>query len=437
MPARLRHAGWQLPALRFQNVIMNAIDIADLIHPVLTAQQKAAVEAAEAHPAPLDETAVLLAARRATGLSDFGEEDFRPRLRLWLECTRDDEDLTELGRGIIYGLAVNYAINRLRVEDMVKRHPEILRIEIDRPIIVAGLPRGGTTHLQNFLSSDPRLRNLPMWEATCPVPGPEDAASAADPNPRRSRALAAWAQFDSMLPYAKNIHEMSPDYVSEDIELQCIDFGSYYLEWRIHAPRWRDYYLSMDHRPVYRYMKKALQVLTFLHGPNRWVLKCPQHMEQLPAIFDVFPDATVALMHRDPVASIQSALVGVCYISRITRKRIQAAQIADYWIDRYQRLLRACVRDRARVPDAQVVDVYFERLMAEPIGVVEEIYRKAQLPLTKEVRQVMDRFLEANPRGKHGQIVYQLERDFGVTAASVRHEFDFYYRRFPVTVEVL
>lgn len=416
---------------------MNAIDIADLIHPVLTAQQMAAVEAAKAHPAPLDEAAVLQAARQATGLSDFGADDFRPRLRLWLECTRQDEDLTELGRGIIYGLAVNYASNRLRIEDMVKRHPEIMRIEIDRPIIVAGLPRGGTTHLQNFLSADPRLRELPMWEATCPVPGPEDMPSPADPNPRRSRALAVWAQFDSMLPYTKNIHEMSPDYVSEDIELQCLDFGSYYLEWRIHAPRWRDHYLSMDHTSVYRYTKKALQVLTFLRGPNRWVLKCPQHMEQLVSLFDVFPDATVALMHRDPVASIQSALVGVCYISRITRKRIQAKQIADYWIDRYQRLLRACVRDRDRVPDAQVLDVYFEQLMTDPMSVVEAIYRKAGLPQTHEVRRVMETFLTANPRGKHGQIVYQLERDFGVTAAMIRRKFRFYYDRFPVKVEVI
>jgi hypothetical protein len=413
---------------------MNAIDIADLIHPVLTAQQIAAVEAAEAHPAPLYEATVLQAARQATGLSDFGADDFRARLRLWLACTREDEDLTELGRGIIYGLAVSYASNRLRIEDMVKRHPEILRIEIDRPIIVAGLPRGGTTHLQNFLSADPRLRELPMWEATCPVPGPEDAPSPADPNPRRSRALAAWAQFDAMLPYTKNIHEMSPDYVSEDIELQCLDFGSYYLEWRIHAPRWRDHYLSMDHRSVYRYMRKALQVLTFLRGPNRWVLKCPQHMEQLVSVFDVFPDATVALMHRDPVASIQSALVGVCYISRITRKRIQAKQIADYWIDRYQRLLRACVRDRDRIPDSQVVDVYFERLMAEPMRVIEAIYSKAGLPMTPEIRRVMETFLTANPRGKHGQMVYQLERDFGVTPAMIRRKFQFYYDRFPVEV---
>lgn len=412
-----------------------AIDIADLVRPVLTPEQQAAVAAAEACKVVLEEDAVLEAARRSTGLSDFGSEDFRHRLRLWLECTREDEDLTELGRGMIYGLAVNYAANRLRIEDIVKRHPQILNVTIDRPIIVAGLPRGGTTHLQNFLSADQRLRSLPMWEATCPVPGPEDAPTASDPNPRRTRAIAAWNQFDALLPYTKSIHEMSPDYVSEDIELQCLDFGSYYLEWRIHAPRWRDFYLATDHTPTYRYLKKALQVLTYLRGPNRWVLKCPQHMEQLLPLFEVFPDATVAIAHRDPVASIQSALVGVCYISRITRRTIRANEIAAYWIDRYRRLLQAFVSDRTRVPDGQIVDVYFDRLMAAPMEILEEIYAKAGLPLTEAVRELMIRFLDDNPRGKHGQIVYDLKRDFGLVGDDIRGQFQFYYDRFPVRIE--
>jgi hypothetical protein len=412
------------------------IDIDDLTQPALTPMQRAAIDAAEAHPVPLDEGAVLEAARVATNLSDFGADDFRPRLRLWLSETKADGDLTALGRAMIYQLAVNYAKNRLRVEDIVKRHPEILDIPIERPLVVAGLPRSGTTHLQNFLSADPRLRELPMWEAQCPVAGPEDTPSEHDANPRRTRALAAWAQFDALVPYTKNIHEMSPDYVSEDVELQCIDFGSYMLEWRITAPRWRDHYFSTDQTSVYRYLRKVLQVLTFLRGADRWVIKCPQHMEQLVPLFRVFPDATLAITHRDPIASIQSALVGVCYISRLSRKVIRADAIADYWIDRYERLLRACVRDRDRVPDAQVIDVTFDSLVSAPMRTVEAIYDRAGLALTEDVREVMARFLADNPRGKHGQIVYDLQRDFGLAPDVVRKRFQFYFDRFPVRAEV-
>src|SRR5262249_55162849 len=106
------------------------IDIDDLTNPVLTPMQRAAVDAAEANPGPLDEQGVLDAARATANLWDFGADDFRPRLRLWLSETAADEDLTELGRVMIYQMAVNYAKNRLRVEDIVRRHPEILDIPI-------------------------------------------------------------------------------------------------------------------------------------------------------------------------------------------------------------------------------------------------------------------------------------------------------------------
>jgi hypothetical protein len=414
---------------------MTAIDIADLTHPVLTQLQKEALAAAEANPVVLDESAVLEAARKATGLADFGDPDFRPRLRLWLSEARADEQMTPYGRSIIYNMALTYACNRLRIEDMVRSHPEILDIKIDRPIIVAGLPRSGTTHLQNFVSADPRLRTLRMWEATQPVPAANDIPTATDPNPRRTRAIAAWEQFDALLPYLKSIHEMSPDYVSEDVELQAIAFGSYYIEWLLLAPRWRDYYFANDQTPVYRYLKRVLQVLTYLRGPNRWVLKCPQHMEQLPSVFTAFPDAIIAVTHRDPVASFISGLVAICYRARLSRKRIDADAVARYWLDRYQRLLRALVRDRDRVPGAQVIDVYFDRLTAAPMEVLAELYAKAELPITEDIKAVMREFLSDNPRGKHGQLIYNLKRDFGLTKAQVRKEFEFYYDRFPVRIE--
>src|SRR3546814_6451010 len=76
----------------------------------------------------------------------------------------------------------------------------------------------------------------------------------------------------------KIMHEFSADHISEDIELQALDFSSYLIEWLAHVPRWRDYYLSHDQSGPYAYLKKAMHVLTFLRGPNRWVIKCPQHM---------------------------------------------------------------------------------------------------------------------------------------------------------------
>jgi hypothetical protein len=131
------------------------------------------------------------------------------------------------------------------------------------------------------------------------------------------------------------------------------------------APRWRDYYLSHDQSGTYAYLKKCLQVLTFLKGPNRWVIKCPQHMEQLPALYRTFPDATFVLTHRDPVGSIRSQLTMSTYAARMLRKTVDIQEALGYWPDRYERLLRACVRDRDMLPPQQT-RYLFSRLDRKP-----------------------------------------------------------------------
>jgi len=43
--------------------------------------------------------------------------------------------------------------------------------------------------------------------------------------------------------------------------------------------------------------------------------------------------------------------------------------------------------------------------------------------------------MQANPRGKHGRIVYDLKGDFGVDRDELRERFAFYFERFPIEVE--
>jgi hypothetical protein len=286
------------------------------------------------------------------------------------------------------------------------------------------------------LSADRRLRSLPWWEAIAPIPDPREAPQVGALDPRYTRAEAGWVQQDAMLPYFKAMHEFSPDHISEDVELQAIDFSSYLLEWLARVPRWRDYYLRHDQTSTYRYLKRAMQALTLLKGPDRWVTKCPQHMEQLPAVHRVFGDATIVVTHRDPVASIQSAITMSCYAARILRKKVDPQGDAAYWIDRYAQLLRRCVQDRDSLPDTQVVDVYFHELMSDTDTILKQIYAKAALPLTPTALRELHEFLAAHPRAKYGQVQYDLRRDFGLEPQAIRERFKFYLDRFPVRVEV-
>ena len=86
----------------------------------------------------------------------------------WATLTRytsevdEDAERTPLGRRIVFDDCVRAASNRLRIRDLLLRHPEIHDLEIARPIGVVGLPRSGTTHLVNLIAADQRLRSMPL-----------------------------------------------------------------------------------------------------------------------------------------------------------------------------------------------------------------------------------------------------------------------------------
>jgi hypothetical protein len=262
------------------------IRIADLADPILTDAQRSVIEATANIEVELSVEAVLESASEKTGLTDFGAPDFRERLGVWLQAVGEDASLRPVARLGVFNECVRYASNRARLHKLLADHPEIHDVEIVRPIIVAGLPRSGTTHLLNLIASDERLRSLPYWESLEPVPDPNEPAGPGGEDPRVLRCRAESEVQDTMMPLLKSMHHMTPEHVHEEIELQANDFSSYILEWKAHVPRWRDYYLAHDQAEHYEYLKTSLKALQWLRGPDRWILKSPQHMEQLPVLYN-------------------------------------------------------------------------------------------------------------------------------------------------------
>jgi len=418
----------------------NEIYIDDLANPVHTEMQKAALDYGESLNIQFDREAILADAREKTGLSDFGAGDFIERLDLLCDEWGGDKDLTGLGRLSLRNKLVLFASNRLLIQDRFNKHPEILDEKIDRPIIVAGLPRSGTTHLLNLMAADHRLRSLPLWESYEPVPMPGEALLENGTDPRYQRCADSWAMMQQVTPHLAAMHPMNPDHIHEELELMGPDFASYNFEWLTMSPRWRDNYYRQDQTPHYEYMKNVLKLLQWQdrqagRAKARWVLKCPQHMEQLTVLQQVFPDATIAVTHRDPVSVIQSSVTMLAYGQRMNRRQVECGKLIDYWSDRIEHLLRACAEDRHKLPEAQSIDVPFQEFMADDLAMVEKIYDKAQLPLTDEAKAELQQFIAEHPRGKHGRMVYNLKADFGEDPDKLRKRFDFYFDAFPVTAE--
>jgi Sulfotransferase family len=412
------------------------IRIDDLAVPVLNDMQQAALAYGESKPVELTVDAVCEAARARTGLADFGPADFTERLGLQLTEMNADDERTGLGRLLMFGDCTRYAANRLLIHDLLRRHPEILDIPIARPVIVVGLPRSGTTHLVNLLAADTRFRSMPLWESYEPVPNPTEPGEVDGVDPRWTRCNNAWQAMRAAAPLVAAMHPMDPDHVHEEIELQLPDFSSYTLEWVARAPRWRDHYLTSDQSPHYAYMKSILQIMQWHRPRERWVLKSPQHLEQLGPLLNTFPDATIVVTHRDPVAVVQSTITMACYGARTAYRTTKPEWYRDYWTERIGTLLDASLRDRHLLPEGRSVDVFFDRYMADELGTLEQVYQCAGMELTEQARAEITAYQRGHPRGREGSVVYDLRRDFGTTPDEVRVRFEAYLDRFPLRLEV-
>ncbi|MHB1139724.1 MAG: sulfotransferase family protein [Microthrixaceae bacterium] len=384
--------------------------------------------------------AVIDQAVAEVGLEDLGDDadtaGFRNRLELLLDAYRTDAALSPMGQVSVHTLAVQLVRNRLLVQDLLRRHPEIHDIEIVAPIVIAGLPRTGTTHLHNLLAADPALRSLPYWESLEPVALPGDPPDDPDVGgestiARVERARTSLDFLDAALPYLRRMHEMTPTHVHEEIQLLAIDASTMFFETLAPIPTWRDAYRAADQTPHYRYLRTVLQVLTFLRGGERWVLKSPQHLEQFGALLKVFPDAVVVVTHRDPVAVTASMATMVTYTSRLQLERVDPVVVGGYWIDRVADLLDACTRDRDLLPPGRSMDVRFHEFMADDLGTVEQIYELAGQPLDDGARAAHRDYLASHLRDRHGRVAYSLE-PFGTDAAAVAARHVAYCRRFGV-----
>ncbi|KHO21611.1 sulfotransferase family protein [Mycolicibacterium setense] len=369
--------------------------------------------------------ALLTAAIERTGLDDFGDPAFRERLEVLCTALRDEAGLSDTGLGIAFEQLVGNLVNRLRLEALIADHPEIEDIAIERPIVICGLPRTGTTHLHNLLAADPALRYLPYWESLEPVPGPGEDT----PEPRRQRCGAGLEMVNTSMPEFRRMHDMTVEHAHEEIQLLANDISGMLFETTYYVPSFAAHYKAHDQSASYAYLKRSLQAMQWLRGGTRWVLKSPQHLEQFPTLAATFPDATFVVTHRDPVDVTLSMMTMICYAMRMAVTQPDVAKVTEHWLKRIDDLLAGCIRDREVLPAGQSIDVRFDDFMADERGTLAGIYRLADQPFGDDVRAAMTDFLTEHPRGRYGGVIYDAA-NLQLDPAALAERFRGYRERF-------
>ncbi len=268
------------------------------------------------HVVPLDEASLLRAAMENTGLEDFGDDDWREPFRLLIGDLENTAKLHFFGRVMTRSDLLIHLEGRLRVVDWLKRHPEIEEERIEAPVFIIGLPRSGTTIMQEILGADPNARTVRMWEAKYPVPPP--SPSDPQPDPRIAKAQGVVGLQDRITPEWATMHKVGAELPVECIEFTYSSFVSYAFSASFYVPNYTRYVAQNDHRGAFAWHKKILQLLQSTGRPPHWLLKGPTHLPVLPMLFETYPDAKLVLMLRDPVKSAASVVdvSGVLYYMR-------------------------------------------------------------------------------------------------------------------------
>jgi hypothetical protein len=387
--------------------------------------------------ARLAEASLLEAACKNTGLSDFGDDRFREGFRVFIKSVEEEAGLSELGYVIVQARIADYLSNRLQMTDWHKHHPEIAEGEIRRPIFIVGMGRTGTTILHDLLAQDPANRTPLTWEVARPCPPPERETYETDPRIDETDAQLAMA--DQLAPELKKMHPMGARLPQECGAMRFHDFASMSLHNMYRVPSYSNWlHNELDLAWVYASHRLQLQLLQWRCPGERWVLKSPQHLWTLEALLAEYPDACLIQTHRDPVAITASLSSISAMLRSMTSDHVDIREVAREWAHHIPIALERSMgaRESGAIDPEQVIDIQFRDFMADPFGMIREIYDHFGLEYSAEAEARMRDHLAENPAGKHGKHVYRFA-DTGLDLAEEREKVRRYQEYFGVPVEDL
>lgn len=371
-----------------------------------------------------DENALLGEATRRTGLTDFGQLQFRNGLQTLLASTEQDTSLHLLGHLSLRRSVVESLINRLLLVEAQKRAPEVFAAPLIPPLIVLGLPRSGTTYLHRLLAEDPAHHAPPFWELARPLlpPGERDDRRAV-----MARELV-WRK--RVAPELDRKHFITADTPEECLFMLGATFEAL-LFWVLAPVRgYIEWYLAQDHTRKYREYRAWLHVLQAATPGKRLVMKAPEHTGALAALLRAVPEAQIVQTHRDPV----SAYASFNSLTATTHATSSAQFDVEGMAKMNLRFLEVEIMHNLAAREAHphaVYDVWYDELVTDPIGVVGAVYEHFGLHRSDVYQARLGTYIQEYPRAKYGSHSYALE-DYGMSTEQVRARLVAYNERFHV-----
>ncbi len=330
---------------------------------------------------PLDRAALRAEARDRTGLAEFGDPPLEPALSVLVQSLDEEANLHPLGRCLMRIHLRALLETRLRlVEAWSKQSQALATTRIEKPIFIVGMPRSGSTFLHELLAEDPNHRAPRVWEVMFPLGSSRGRARDQAQRIRKTERCLWW--FRRLAPRADAVYPMRARTPHEDVAIQSHTFLSEEFISSCRVPRYEAFLRSADLTPAYTWQRRFLQHLQLEAPGKRWVLKSPDHVYGLKALFAVFPDACIVQTHRNPVEVLKSS----ADLTRVLRGLYGWPADPEEIRRRETRMLaegtERFIEFRDSNPElaTRFIDVKYTELVAEPVATVRRVYERLGSP---------------------------------------------------------
>lgn len=373
-----------------------------------------------------------IAIRATGGYDEFGDPSYLEGLRRLLYSYDHEARLHRLGKLTVVYQTVGLLASRLRTERWFEMRPDSANVPIERPIVITGMVRTGSTALHYLMGANPDMQCLQYWLGLHPQPRPPRSSWEAATDFQHARI-----ELDMMYRAGKNvleaIHYMTPEGPDESGRILGQNFSDDRFEVVSTVPTYSEWYMSTLHRETFARHKRTMQLIGSYEPEKRWLLKYPVYLRNLDAFLETYPDACIIWTHRDP-ADVLPSYVNLCahfrsLFERTPDRRRIALEQSEIWARAVEKGMGL-----RRGREDQFHDVYFDDFMTDPIAEAAKAYERFDQPFTESAKRALTDWREAHQPGQFGTHTYSRD-DFGESAPQVHERYAAYLERFPRVLE--
>lgn len=265
-------------------------------------------------------------------------------------------------------------------------------VRMEAPVFILGHWRSGTTYVHNVISGDPRygycttyqtvFPHLMLWgdgffkactRLFMPERRPTDSVELGTDLPQEEEFALV-----NMMPYSFYNFWIFPQKTALYREKYLLFNG-----------------ISDQERKVFmESLDKLIRISLYKQHKSVFLSKNPPHTGRISTLLEMYPDAKFIYLIRNPYTVFESTMN---YFGNIIRslqlQEISGTSLEEDILVTYRELFEKYESEKSLIPEGNLVEVRFEDFEKDPMGAVQEMYRRLSIGGFEEARSSMEKYV--------------------------------------------